>query len=191
MKLRYFYRIDPNKKQPVPGSNVRRKSKPGRFWKEILLPCCATTNINCTCDARYFVQIDGLNRPVDGTLIKRFTWPKMDEGIRYVEIDWRNPCCCNTDEISSAPQTVASDGGGETVYVSFNLPCVAGGITLAASTIVVGTAMERAEILAADLNSQIVPPLTGTFVVNPDTSISYIGCGACPDSGFVISGTSG
>lgn len=188
MKLRYFYKID-HKKQPVSGSNVRRKSKPSRFWKEILLPCCATTDINCTCNARYFVQIDGLNKPVDGTLIKRFAWPKMDEGIRYVEVDWKNPCCCNTDEISSAPQTVANDGGGETVDISFNLSCL--GISLSAGTIVTGTAMERAEILAADLNSQIVPPLTGTFVVNPDTSISYIGCGACSDSGFSISGTSG
>lgn len=130
MKLRYFYRIDPNKKQPVPGSNVRRKSKPGRFWKEILLPCCSTTDISCTCDARFFVQIDGLNRPVDGSLIKRFSWPKMEEGIRYVEIDWKSPCCPVTPafkitwnlsiNLSTSPSLIIKENGVERVNTAID-----------------------------------------------------------------------
>jgi len=95
MKLRHFYRIDQNTKQPIPGSNMKRKSSPGKFWKEILDPCCSPTTIDCTCGPRFFIQIDGLGKPIPGSLIKRFLFPKMEQGIRYVEINWKSVCCNN------------------------------------------------------------------------------------------------
>lgn len=93
MKLRHFYKINHNNKQPIPGSNIKRKSSPGRFWKEILDPCCNPTDIDCTCGPRFFVQIDGLGKPVPGSLIKRFTFPKMEQGIKYMELPWKSECC--------------------------------------------------------------------------------------------------
>lgn len=93
MKLRYFYKLD-QKKQPIPGSNVRRKSKPsGHQWKEILDPCCSPSTVDCTCSHRFFVQLDGAGKPVDHTLIKRKAYPEMTEGVRYYEIPWKSPCC--------------------------------------------------------------------------------------------------
>ena len=97
MKLRYFYKIDHNK-QPIPGSNVRRKSKPGNQWKEILSPCCYPLDVDCTCGPRFFVQLDGRGKPVDGTLIKRTGLPKMEENIKYYELDWKSPCCTPAEE---------------------------------------------------------------------------------------------
>lgn len=92
MKMRYFYKLDHNK-QPIPGSNVRRKSKPGNQWKEILEPCCTPVQVPCTCGPRFFVQLDGIGKPVDGSLIKRFVFPKMEDGIRYYELPWKSVCC--------------------------------------------------------------------------------------------------
>ena len=95
MKLRYFYKID-HKREPILGSNVRRKSKPeGHQWKEIIDPCCTTPDaIPCICGPRFFVQLDGKGKPVDGTLIKREKYPAMTEGIRYMEIvNSVNECC--------------------------------------------------------------------------------------------------
>lgn len=99
MKLRYWYKID-HKKQPVPGSNVRRKSRPGAShqWKEILDPCCNPLGLDCTCGPRYFIQLDGRGKPVDGTLIKRVNQPKNNfpegtDGNRLYEIDWKSVCC--------------------------------------------------------------------------------------------------
>jgi hypothetical protein len=92
MKLKFFYRIDNNKKEPILGSNVRRKSKPGRNWVEIIPICCNPPSLECSCGWRYFIQLDGLNKPVDGSLIKRKSWPKMQEGINYQEI--QAPNCC-------------------------------------------------------------------------------------------------
>lgn len=94
MRLRYFYKIN-HKKEPVPGSNVRRKSRPKPYsqWKEITPVCCDPAAIDCTCGPRFWVQIDGVNKPVDGTLIKRDAYPLMAENIRYQEIDWKSPCC--------------------------------------------------------------------------------------------------
>lgn len=108
MKLRYFYKLD-HKKQPIPGSNVRRKSIPGpkSQWKEILLPCCETTEVDCTCGPRYFVQLDGGNRPVDGTLIKRINGdkPTQTDGLRLQEIQWKPGCCgiLNYSFVSALP----------------------------------------------------------------------------------------
>jgi hypothetical protein len=94
MKLKYWYKIDHNK-QPIPGSNIRRKSKPGAShqWKEIVKPCCDPQDIDCTCGPRYFVQLDGLGNPVDHSLIKRFSYPRMQEGINYHELPWKSVCC--------------------------------------------------------------------------------------------------
>lgn len=93
MKFRHFYKIN-HKKQPIPGSNVKRKSKPGNQWVEILDPCCSLTNeVDCTCGPRFFVQLDRLGKPVPGSLIRRTSWPRMDEAIKYQEIDWEDPCC--------------------------------------------------------------------------------------------------
>lgn len=95
MKFKYFYKRDHNK-QPIPGSNVRRKTKPGNQWMEIPSLCCDSPDeIDCTCGARFFVQLDGRGKPVDGSLIKRFGWPQMSEGIKYQEIDWKSVCCVN------------------------------------------------------------------------------------------------
>jgi hypothetical protein len=93
MKLRYFYKLD-QKKQPILGSNIRRKSKPaGHQWKEILDPCCNPNDVDCTCGVRFFVQLDGAGKPVDHTLIKRKSFPEMDGAIRFYEIPWKSPCC--------------------------------------------------------------------------------------------------
>src|SRR5688572_32763900 len=94
MKLRYFYKID-HKREPIPGSNVRRKSKPKPLsqWKEILDPCCSPVDVDCTCGPRFFVQLDGLKKPVDHSLIKRFVFPRMDDGIKYYELPWKSDCC--------------------------------------------------------------------------------------------------
>ncbi len=95
MKLRYFYKIDHNKR-PILGSNVRRKSRPGNQWKEIPLPCCAGISVPCTCGPRYFVQLDGLGRPVDYSIIKRNAYPKMTDGVKYYELPWQPACCTGT-----------------------------------------------------------------------------------------------
>ena len=91
MKLKYFFKFD-HKKEPIPGSNVKRKSKPGNQWTEIIPVCCESDSIECTCGWRYFVQIDRTNKPVDGTLIRRKSWPKMSENIKYQEV--QAPDCC-------------------------------------------------------------------------------------------------
>lgn len=110
MRLRYFYKID-HKHQPIPGSNVRRKTKPyGHQWKEIDLPCCDPLTVPCTCGPRFFIQLDGLNRPVDGSLIKRFVWPRMETGIRYSELPWKSDCCV-LDPITA---TIIDDTENET-----------------------------------------------------------------------------
>ena len=94
MKINHYYKINPNTKQPIPGSNVKRKSSPGRFWREILDVCCDTLEtITCTCGFRYFVQLDGKNKPVPGSLIKRKDYPNMSENIKYQEINWLPACC--------------------------------------------------------------------------------------------------
>lgn len=96
MKMRYFYKIDHNR-EPILGSNVRRKSKPaGHQWKEILDPCCVSVDpIACICGPRFFIQLDGLGKPVDQSLIKRNAWPRMTEGVRYAEIQNSVNECCN------------------------------------------------------------------------------------------------
>jgi hypothetical protein len=94
MKLRYFYKID-HKKQPIPGSNVRRKSRPGAShqWKEILDPCCEPATVPCTCGPRFFIQLDNKGKPVDGSLMKRFSLPEGTSGMKFYEVAWKSPCC--------------------------------------------------------------------------------------------------
>ena len=94
MRLRHFYKIN-HKKEPIPGSNIKAKSRPKPYsqWKEIFDPCCTDVDdIECTCGFRFFVQLDGLGKPVPSTLIKREKWPQMAQGIRYQEIQW-DWCC--------------------------------------------------------------------------------------------------
>lgn len=94
MKLRYFYKIDQNK-NPIPASNVRRKSKPdGHQWKELLNHCCDPITVPCTCDFRYFVQVDPRGNPIDQTLIRRKNRPEPEEGIRYMEVKSSKNICC-------------------------------------------------------------------------------------------------
>jgi len=96
MKLRYWYKIDQSK-QPIPGSNIRRKSRPGPNyqWKEILDPCCSPLDITCSCGPRYFIQLDGRGKPVDGSLIKRAEegMPEGTDGTKFYELQWKSPCC--------------------------------------------------------------------------------------------------
>jgi len=93
-KLRYFYKIN-YKKEPIIGSNISRRSKPKPLnqWKEIVPICCNPDEIDCTCGYRYWIRIDKANKPIDGTLIKRDSYPLMAENIRYQEIDWKSVCC--------------------------------------------------------------------------------------------------
>jgi len=112
MKLRYFYKIDHNK-QPIPGSNVRRKSKPGNQWKEITSACCDPISVDCTCGPRFFVQLDGRGKPVDGTLIRRNGIPQMSEGIHYQEIQWQSPCCTIEEEFPG--ETIIMGFGGDNI----------------------------------------------------------------------------
>src|SRR5688572_27311833 len=101
MKLRHFYKVN-HKKEPIPGSNLKRKSKPAPLsqWREILDPCCSPTDIECTCGPRFFVQIDGIGKPVPGSLIKRFVFPKMEQGIKYMELDWKSSCCPTVTDLN-------------------------------------------------------------------------------------------
>lgn len=94
MKLRYFYKTD-HKKQPIPASNVRRKSKPpGGQWKELKNVCCEPLDVDCTCGPRFFVQVDYKGDPIDYTVIKRTKVPTTSgEGIKYAEIQWKSVCC--------------------------------------------------------------------------------------------------
>lgn len=113
MKLRYFYKIDHNK-QPIPGSNVRRKSKPGNQWKEITSACCEPITVDCTCGPRFFVQLDGRGKPVDGSLIKRTGIPQMTDGIKYQELQWKSPCCTPPEE-EFPGETLIMGFGGESI----------------------------------------------------------------------------
>lgn len=94
MRLRHFYKVN-HKKEPIPGSNIKRKSKPSPLsqWKEILDLCCEPSEIDCTCGPRYFVKLDTNGKPVPGSLIKRYVYPKMETGMKYQEINWRSVCC--------------------------------------------------------------------------------------------------
>lgn len=99
MKLRFFYRIN-QKRQPIPFSNIRRNSKPiGNRWRELKKPCCEKAEVPCTCDFRYFVQIDGTGSPVDGTLIRRKKFPEPAEGIHFMEVASSEHECCKTEEL--------------------------------------------------------------------------------------------
>lgn len=113
MKLKYFYKID-HKKEPILGSNIRRKSKPGNQWVEIIPICCTPDSTECSCGWRYFIQVDSRNNPVDGSLIKRKSWPKMAENINYQEI--QAPDCC---ALLNYQFSLANDGsvGNITIYV--------------------------------------------------------------------------
>ncbi len=119
MKLRYFYKIDQNK-NPIPASNIRRKSKPsGHQWRELLNSCCSPQTVPCTCDFRYFVQVERGN-PVDHTLIKRKTKPTPEEGIFYMEVESSKNQCCGliSWELIRADSTgvaIISDDGHDVV----------------------------------------------------------------------------
>lgn len=130
MKLRYWYKINHNK-QPIPGSNVRRKSRPGAShqWKEILDPCCNSADIDCTCGPRYFVQLDGKGKPVDGTLIKRVDQPRNNlpegtTGHKLYELPWKSVCC---NEITW--NFIVSGGTTGTMTITVNGNVIANAVT--------------------------------------------------------------
>ena len=105
MKLRYFYKVDRAHK-PVPFSNLKRGFKPiGKRWRELIKPCCDPVAVSCTCDFRYFIQLDAQGQPVDATLIKRKHWPEMSDNIRYMELPW-NECCVVPESIVVPEQPV-------------------------------------------------------------------------------------
>ena len=180
MKLRYFYKVN-HLKQPIPGSNLRRKSKPGKQWVEILKPCCSPQDIPCTCGPRFFIQIDGLGNPVDGTLIKKNLFPKMEDGIHYQELQWKSPCCT-----------------GDCLFVdilSEQLPGILPKTSLSisfcgATTVASGERPHLMEFLANALNENKPSYLTGTFTFNEeDRTLTYTGniCEICEDMSFAFS----
>ncbi len=122
MKMRYWYKVD-QKKQPIPGSNIRRKSRPGAShqWKEILDPCCSPLDVSCTCGPRYFIQLDGRDKPVDHTLIKRIKGdrPEGTDGTKFYELEWKSPCCAliswNFVIVDSTGSLVITVNGNEVV----------------------------------------------------------------------------
>jgi hypothetical protein len=95
MKLRYYYKIDHNK-MPITGSNIRRKSSPGKQWKEILDVCKFPVKPEATGGPRFFIQLDHNNKPIDGSLIKRFGLPEMVREIKYLELP-KGPISCYSD----------------------------------------------------------------------------------------------
>lgn len=111
MKLRFFYKIDKTS-HPVPFSNIKRKSKPfGGKWKEVKTPCCDPTKIGCTCDFRYFIQIDTQGRLVDASLIKRKNYPESVGDSRYMELSWNE--CCDTSTVPELPELMTIDAGND------------------------------------------------------------------------------
>jgi hypothetical protein len=121
MKLRYFYKIDQNK-NPIPASNIRRKSKPpGRQWREIFNFCCVQAEVGCFCEPRYFIQLDHKGNPIDYTLIKRDSTPKLNnEGLKYGEIQSpKQECCGIVNWQFNTPNSIGSliinDDGSEVV----------------------------------------------------------------------------
>jgi hypothetical protein len=87
MKLKSFYRLD-KKGNPIPGSNIRRLSKPTQTGRWLLAKniCCLTPSTPaCTCDFRYWIQIDYAGNPIDHTLIKRKKRPE-NVSNRFMEV---------------------------------------------------------------------------------------------------------
>lgn len=122
MKLRYWYKTDHTKK-PIPGSNIRRKSRPGAShqWREILDPCCSPLDVSCTCGPRYFIQLDGRGKPVDHTLIKRINGnrPEGTDGAKFYELDWKSVCCATLtwtfQQTSATGSLIVEVNGNEVV----------------------------------------------------------------------------
>jgi hypothetical protein len=169
MKLKYFYKIN-HQKQPIPGSNVRRKSKPKPLsqWKEITKLCCNPPEIDCTCGPRFWVQVDGANKPVDGTLIKRDKYPLMSDGIKYQEIEWKSPCCVLPGDI-----LVLGFGGDD--------PCIGGTATFYIDTplLEIGTTLYQEDQLTPVTFNQFRYDATGVIYQVTDgivTGISETEC---------------
>lgn len=166
MKMRYFYKID-NNKQPIPGSNIRRKSKPnGHQWRELFDPCCQPNSILCNCGPRFFVQLDGLNRPVDGSLIKRTAYPNMTQGVKYMEVQWMDSCCI----LDIAPFSASITGPTGTIYngtdfVNFNL----------VTPIIQGEEYQLAAILSVEyfVDGVSVGIVSGNGLANPLHTKNY------------------
>lgn len=174
MKLKHFYKINPNTKQPIPGSNIKRKSSPGRFWKEIPKLCCGdvVAEIDCTCGFRYFVQLDGQNKPVPGTLVKRKEFPTVSNNMRFQEINWLSACCepCVTSTIISGTVPAIITGGRDETY-GFDF------CSIHVDYGVAGTAPQVTTAVTVLLNAQLLihTEITGTFVANGNNTISFIG----------------
>lgn len=110
-KLISIYKVD-KKGNPLSGSNIKRLLgnsylpkglKPfykigGQKWLVIPKVCCTEPEeISCTCDFRYFVQIDSNNIPVDRTLMRRKKKPEGTSGLRFIELPSKL-CCLSENE---------------------------------------------------------------------------------------------
>lgn len=164
MRLRYWYKVDQNK-QPIPGSNIRRKSRPGpkSQWKEILDPCCFPLDVQCTCGSKYFVQLDGRGKPVDGSLIKRTHGDKPEgtDGNKLYEIRWNSPCCTYTIDWSF----VTNDSPGFLrIYVDGNL--------------IKEVVSDNTGQLTVSQNAMITTIVTNTNLTNNFTDLTIVGATA-------------
>lgn len=170
MKLKYFYKTDHNK-QPIPGSNIRRKSSPGKQWKEILTPCCnGVASIPTTSGPRFFVQLDHNNRPIDGSLIKRNGIPEMVREIKYLELEWRKACCIVPEFLLIAGFGLADAGD----------PCTGGSEEFYAdSQIEVGTKLYQSDKLTPVTFSQFRDDETGIIYTVQDGVVTGIAGGTC------------
>ena len=122
MKMRYFYKVD-QKREPIPASNVRRKSKPsGKDWRELHNICCSPIDVPCTCGPRFWIKLDSTNKPVDFSLIKRSEKITPEPGLKYYEIpSSKNECCGEvvftfSTEVEDSSFTIKKNG--HTMYIS-------------------------------------------------------------------------
>lgn len=122
--MRYFYKVD-QKREPIPASNVRRKSKPsGRDWRELHNICCSPFDVPCTCGPRFWVKLDSTNKPVDFSLIKRTEKITPEPGLKYYEIPTSaNECCgslvysfTNGSGVTGSAFTIKKNGHIEDVF---------------------------------------------------------------------------
>ncbi len=101
MKIRYYFEID-RSGRPIEGSNIKtnRPPKASNRWKEYTpqdVLCCTTDDDLLPLDpkgqARYWIQLDGLNKPISGSLRRKYTRPTHPHFI-YQEVFPVDCCVC-------------------------------------------------------------------------------------------------